>query len=246
MGEWVRKLGFIVPSWNTVIEYEVWRMMPPGVSVHTARIPHTADTEAAFARMGEEAPYAAETLAHASVDAICYACTAGSFFRGPSYDRELAGRLAAATGRPVVTMAGSLVEAAHALGLNQLAVAAPYEPWLLDLLTNYLEASGFSILKARGLGHQANVLYPPQKALDLAMEAWDPGADGLVISCGNFRTLEMLDAIEARLGRPVVTSNQASVWNSLRVVGLPTTRPHAGRLLRLGGAAVSPSTAPIS
>ncbi len=246
MTAWSRKLGMIVPSWNTVIEYESWRMMPAGVSLHTARIPHTEDTEAAFCRMADEAPHAAGTLAHASVDAICYACTAGSFFRGPAYDADLAKRLSEATGRPVVTMAGAIVEAARHLGLHRLAVAAPYEPWLMDLLVAYLEGSGFVVLSARGLGHQANVLYPPEKALELAESAWQPGADGLVLSCGNFRTLEMIDAIEDRLGKPVVASNQASVWNLLRVASFPATVPTGGRLLRTADAAAGIATTPTS
>lgn len=246
MDNWSRKLGLIVPSWNTVIEYEVWRMVPPGVSVHTARIPHTEDSEAAFSQMADEAPRAAETLAHANIDVLCYACTAGSFFRGPAYDAHLVGRLSEETGRPVVTMAGSIVEAARHLGLRRLAVAAPYEQWLLDLLVAYLEASGFEVVSARGLGHQANVLYPPEKALDLAESAWRPDADGLVMSCGNFRTLEMLDVIEDRLGRPVVTSNQASVWNLLRVARCSATLLHGGRLLRTLDAAADPPMTPTS
>lgn len=232
MTAWRRKLGLIVPSWNTVIEYETWRMMPAGVSIHTARIAHTEDSEAAFARMAEEAPNAAMSLAHAEVDAICYACTAGSFFRGPEFDARLASELAAATGKRVVTMARAIVDAARHLGFERVAVGAPYEPWLLALLVAYLERSGLTVLNARGLGHQANLLYEPEKALELARVAWRPEADGLILSCGNFRTLEMLDVIESTIGRPVVTSNQASAWALLHAVGAPGGATSGGALLR--------------
>jgi maleate isomerase len=232
MSNWSHKLGLIVPSWNTVIEYETWRLAPPGVSIHTARIPHTEDSEQAFCEMLAQAPAATETLAHAQVDAICYACTAGSFFRGPRHDADLRRQLTAHAGRPVVTMAGALVEGARALGLQRIAVAAPYEQWLLDLLVAYLEGSGFTVLNARGLGLQANVPHAPEEALELAKSAWRPEADGLVISCGNFPTLEMLETIEECLGKPVVSSNQASLWNLLAVTGLPTVASGGGRLLK--------------
>ncbi len=229
---WERRFGWIVPSWNTVTEYEVARLTPPGTSEHFARIAHTEDSEAAFERMAGEAPAAANLLAHASVDAICYACTAGSFFKGYDDDKRLAALLAATAGRPVLTMADALVQASRHLGFQRIAVAAPYEQWLLDRLVAYLEEAGISVLKAVGLGHQANVMYGRGKALELATDAWHPGADGIVMSCGNFRTLEEIEDIERALGRPVVTSVQASVWGLLAMTGGSGGVAGAGLLLR--------------
>ncbi len=242
MTDWNKRFGWIVPSWNTVTEYEVGRLTPPSISEHFARIAHTEDSEAAFENMAREAPTAAGLLAHASVDAICYACTSGSFYRGYEYDRQFAVDLAASAGRPVLTMADALVQASRHLGFERIAVAAPYEPWLMDRLVVFLEAAGFKVLKAAGLGHQANVLYEPSKALELATDAWHPDADGLVMSCGNFRTLEAIDEIERTIGRPVVTSVQASIWGMFSLTGVHETRAGAGALLRdVANAPVTPS-----
>lgn len=232
MTEWAKRFGWIVPSWNTVTEYEVERLTPPSVSHHFTRIEHTEDSEAAFARMAEKAPGSARLLSHASVDAICYACTSGSFYRGYGYDRSFQSELASAAGTPVITMAYALVAAARQLGLERISVAAPYEPWLMARLSTFLEEAGFSVLKAAGLGHQANVLYEPSKALELARGAWQAGSDGLIMSCGNFRTLEAIDEIEEELGRPVVTSVQASMWGLLGLAGIQGPIPGAGELLR--------------
>ena len=236
---WSRRFGWIVPSWNTVTEYEVQRLSPPGASQHFARIAHTEDTEVAFERMAREAPAAVDLLGHAGVDAICYACTAGSFFKGFEDDTALAAGLTARAGRPVLTMAGALVAAGRALGFTRISVAAPYEPWLMERLVAFLEAGGFTVLSASGLGHQANVLYEPSKALELAERAWHPAADGLIMSCGNFRTLEAIDAIEATIGRPVVTSVQASLWALLRESG--SDRPIDGAGLLLAGTERGPN-----
>jgi maleate isomerase len=233
---WQKRFGWIVPSWNSVTEFEVERLAGDGVSNHFTRIAHTEDSEAAFERMGNEAPAAAGLLADAKVDAISYACTAGSFSKGFAYDEDLARRISDETGTPVTTMAGSLIAAARHLGFETVAVAAPYERWLMDRLVVFLEAGGLRVLKSEGLGHQANVLYEPEKALELADRAWDPAADGLIMSCGNFRTLEMIDTIEARLGRPVVTSVQASYWAMLQATGHPVATTGAGVLLRDGTA----------
>lgn len=231
---WQRRFGWIVPSWNTVTEYEVGRLTGEEVSNHFTRISHTEDSEAAFQKMADEAPVAAALLADANVDAISYACTAGSFFKGFADDEDLARRLSDESGRPVTTMAGSLVAAARHLGFEAVAVATPYEQWIMDRLVEFLEAGGLRVLKSEGLGHQANILYEPEKALELAERAWDPRADGLIMSCGNFRTLEMIDTIEERLGRPVVTSVQASYWAMLQATNLHVATPRAGVLLRDG------------
>jgi maleate isomerase len=232
MSSWAHRFGWIVPSWNTVTEFEVERLNPSGVSEHFTRIAHTEDTEAAFAHMAEEAPGAAQLLGHAGVDAICYACTSGSFFRGFEYDRDFEAQLSSAAGRPVMTMAYALVAGAEALGMEKVAVAAPYEPWLMERLVTFLEGGGLTVLKSAGLGHQANILYEPSKAIELAQSAWHPEADGLIMSCGNFRTLEAIDDIESLIGRPVVTSVQASLWGLLRLTGDERAIEGAGRLLR--------------
>lgn len=228
---WTRRFGWVVPSWNTVTEYEVQRLSPVGISNHFARIAHTEDSEAAFERMAREAPGTLDLLVHAGVDAICYACTAGSFFKGFDEDRALAERLTARAGRPVVTMAGALVAAGRSLGFKRISVAAPYEPWLMERLVAFLEAGGFTVLSSSGLGHQANVLYEPGKALELAERSWDPAADGLIMSCGNFRTLEAIESIEDALGRPVVTSVQASLWALMRQSSIDDRIDGAGALL---------------
>lgn len=230
---WEHRFGWILPSWNTVTEYEVERVTPPSVSQHFTRIEHTEDSEAAFTRMGEEAPGAARLLAHARVDAICYACTAGSFFRGRAYDLAFTERLREETERPVVTMAEALIQAADHLGMRRISVAAPYEAWLLERLVAFLEEGGLTVLRSANLGHQANILYPPGKAVELADMAWDPRSDGLVMSCGNFRTLEAIDEIEDRIGRPVVTSVGASVWALGQTVDVPS-QGGPGALLAAG------------
>jgi maleate isomerase len=242
MTDWNRRFGWIVPSWNTVTEFEVGRLTPPGVSEHFARIAHTEDSEAAFERMSHEAPGAADLLAHAKVDAICYACTAGSFFKGYDEDRRLSTALTASAGRPVLTMADALVRASRHLGFERISVAAPYEAWLMDRLVAYLEEAGLRVLRSAGLGHQANVMYEPGKALELAVDAWDPASDGLVMSCGNFRTLESIDDIERTLGRPVVTSVQASMWGMFELSGVREGIDGAGALLRRSGSAAATGT----
>lgn len=232
MRDWTHKLGFVVPSWNTVIEYETARLLPVGTSMHVSRIAHTSDTLASIDHMIQHTPEHLTLLAHAGVDAISFACTAAGFAHGFAQDRENLAKWTAHAGRPVVSTASAFVEAARALGLRRLAVAAPYEEWVMTRLAAYLTQAGLSVVGSRGLGHEANILYGPEKAIELARSVWTGDADGLILSCSNFRTLEAIDTIEELIGRPVVASNTASLWAMLSRQGWSSPIEGGGRLMR--------------
>jgi len=104
--DWTHKLGYVVPSWNTVVEYETTRMLPPGVSAHFSRIEHTDDSPASLRHMTAQFPANVELLSHAKVDAVCYACTGASLFRGRKQDLLDIARLST-TGMRVISTAGA-------------------------------------------------------------------------------------------------------------------------------------------
>ena len=72
----------------------------------------------------------------------------------------------------------------------------------------------------------------PEAILDLALGARDPQSDGIAVACLNFRSHPIIDALEARIGKPVVTSTQAVLWHLLRLAGVNTPIHGFGRLLR--------------
>jgi maleate cis-trans isomerase len=232
MATWERKLGLIVPSWNTVMEYEFERMAVPAMSVHSMRISHTADTEENLTWMGTQVPAAATILAHTRVNVICYGCTAGGFLKGPGHDREIVAAIEAATSIPGVATAAAVADALRAVGARRVSVASPYETWLNEKLREYLKASGFDVVAMKGFGTQAHASFTPEQNAALVAEVDRPEAEAIFISCSNFRTLEIIEPLEARLGKPVITSNSASVWKMLRRIGDARAIPEAGRLLR--------------
>jgi len=227
---WQHKLGMIVPSWNTVMEYEAQRMAGNGISVHTQRISHTADTEENLMWMGTQVPAAAQLLAHAKVSVICYGCTAGGFIKGPQYDRDMAAQIKAATGIPGATSASAITDALAALGATRISVATAYEPWLNAKTRQYLEAAGFTVLAIEGFGTQAHAAVTPDRVAALAKQVNRPDAEAVFIGCSNLRTLEIIEALEQDLGKPVVTSNQASMWRMLRLAGARHGVAGGGRL----------------
>lgn len=232
METWEHKLGLIVPSWNTVMEYEVQRMAGGAMSMHTQRISHTADTEENLMWMGTQVPAAAQLLAHAKVSVICYGCTAGGFLKGPQYDRDMGAQIQSATGIPGATSASAITDALQALEVRRISVATAYEPWLNEKVQQYLEAAGYTVLAIEGFGTQAHASVTPDRVAALAKKVDHPDAQAVFISCSNLRTLEIIETLERDLGKPVVTSNQASMWGMLRQIGDKRAIRGAGRLFR--------------
>jgi len=229
IAEWKYQLGLIVPSWNTVMEYECWRMASQGISIHTSRIPHTEDSEEAFLHMVDTAPAAAEVLAHAKVNAICFGCTGGSFVKA-GYDQEIIDGIVAATETQATTTSTAINEALRYLKIESVAIASPYPEWLNDRLATFLEHSGFTVVSQRGLNVECPAFLPPENAYKVARDSNCEEADGILISCTNFRSLEVIEQLEKDLGKPVITSNTASMWKLLQLAAVSKKVAGAGRL----------------
>jgi maleate cis-trans isomerase len=231
MTDWKKKLGFIVPSWNTVMEYECQRLAPEGVSVHFTRIKHTDDEEETLLHMIEEIPHLADLLGHASLDALCFGCTGGSFVR-PGMDREIIDIIEERTGTPATTTSTALVEAMRAMGVARVAIASPYPRWLNERLVSFLEGKGIETVAEKGLDTECPAFLSPERSMALAREVDTPDADGIFISCTNFRALEGVEVLEAELGKPVLTSNSTALWHTLLKSGFDEPVSGGGRLLQ--------------
>lgn len=232
MKTWERKLGIIVPSWNTVMEQEVQRMADGVMSVHSARIPHDADTEEKLLWLGTQAPAAAALLAHAKVDVICYGCAAGGFLKGPVDDRALGEKISKETGKPVAVSSAAVAEALRTLGAKRISLASPYAPWLNERLKQYLTAAGFEVMAMQGLDTQNHSAVTNERIEALIAGVDRPETQAIFVSCSNFPTLGIIESMEKKLGKPIVASNQASMWKMLRLVGDKRTIAGAGRLFR--------------
>ncbi|MFI6823874.1 aspartate/glutamate racemase family protein [Micromonospora sp. NPDC050187] len=228
--QWTHRLGFLVPSVNTVIERDLRLSLPATVSAHVARMSIIRDTPEQLAALADSVPGAATLLSHAAVDSIVFACTSGSLYHGLGYDGEITERITAAAGVPASTTSTAVVAALRSLGLSRVVLVTPYEPWLDELVGAFLGAHGIEVTATAGPAlpdplDTASV--PPE---EIAAAVVDPGAaDGIVISCTAFRGLEAARILRERFGLPVVSSNEATCWEGLRLAGrAPDTFPLDG------------------
>ena len=81
--------------------------------------------------------------------------------------------------------------------------------------------------------HGGQGIYYPSTAYHLAKQAFKPDAEAIVISCTNFRTFEIIETIENDLGIPVVTANQATLWQMLRMLKVNVKMERLGHLFEI-------------
>ena len=234
------RIGLITLASDTSVLPEYSRVMPDGVAVYAAPIvlPRGEVTAAALAEMleGDQLERAAALLVWADVDVIVFACTTGSLVHGVGWDRELIGRIERASGRPATTTTTAVLAALRAVGATSLAVATPYIDELNAIESRFFAASGFLVAAVAGLGCATDAeigRLDPADAVSVVEQVDSPVADAIFISCTNFHCLPVVESIERRHGKPVVTSNLAGAWAALRQIGVEDAVPGYGQLLTL-------------
>ena len=224
------RLGLIVPPTNTVNEAE-WSLMlgpPTAVSFHVTRMALHPDTssEAGRTALHADLAQAVRDLAAATPDVIAYGCTAGSMVSPLDGLTDLMQGFA---GIPCVATAAALVYAARALDMQKVAVATPYGDVLNRHEADYLAMHGLEVVNIQGLGigtggaHEYVRIARLSEAEVMAhcVATWRAEADGMIVSCTDLPTLRLLPRLEALFGKPVISSNLATLWHALRLAGIP-------------------------
>lgn len=233
------RLGFLTPSSNTVLEPTVAALLRdhPAISAHFARFRVVAiDLGADSRQQFDPAPIlaAAELLADAKVDSICWAGTSGSWL-GFAQDEALCAAITQRTGVPATTATLALRDALRLTGARRVALVTPYLAEVQEAITANLEREGFRVTAERHLedpGNYSFALHAAGTVDELVEEAVaEAPTEAVIIHCTNFRGLPGAPALEARLGPLVLDSVAVSVWGALRAAGGMAELP-GGRVFR--------------
>jgi maleate cis-trans isomerase len=230
------RIGLIIPSSNRLTEPQMQRYAPPGVQIHVTRLRMTGANHVPLADLMPRVVEATAALADARCDVIVFHCTASSMESGLSGERRLLEAMRGAHTGKVASTATATLAAMRALDFQRVAVFSPYVAPTHAHELDFLQEAGLRIVGGRCLGLRGSDEY-----IDVTPAEWQrwveaetpPAADGVFLSCTNIHAPDAIEPLERTLERPVVTSNQAVLWYSLRLCGLHDRVSELGRLFNL-------------
>ncbi|MBK7531980.1 Asp/Glu racemase [Piscinibacter sp.] len=241
------RIGQIVPSSNTTMETEIPAMLlarqqirPERFTFHSSRMRMRTVEREELASMDCESDRCALELSDANIDVLGYACLVAIMAKGKGYHRESERRLrACAAGNgaaaPVITSAGALVDALGIMEARRVVVVTPYTKPLTQLVIDYIENEGYSVVDHRALEIQDNLQvgrHDPSRLPGIVSQLRYSNADAIVLSaCVQMPSLPVIAEVEAMTGKPVLTAAVATTYAMLSALGLEQIVPGAGALL---------------
>ena len=238
--------GLVRPG-DCHVDDELWRLCADGVVpfvtrtagadgeqmrlngvAHTRALAESSDLEMAADRLRAVTPQAA-----AYVDASI------SFVRGPGGDLDIANRIAGFLLCPTIVTSSAVVRACDALGVRRLGVITVYADEVNDRLRAFFEPQGVAIVRMEPFATASMVdgassldlaAIDPLLLVDAGAALDGPDIDAVFIPCTAVRTLEAIEPLEERIGKPVITAIHATMWAVQRLAGVTADVPGGGRL----------------
>lgn len=220
-----RRVGLLVPSSNTVAEVDFGRSLPPGLTLHTARmfLPETT-AEAEQQMLTRYLPQAVADIASLRPHVVVFACTSAGALLGTRGEEQLVAQIEQTAGAPVVSTNAAVSACIVGYRPRRVAVITPYIPELDQYIQQSLEARGLQVARIAGMGLTENPAIAAVRPSEIVAFATTQLAgvafDLLFVSCTNFRGVEARAALSDRFRVPVVTSNQATIEATLHMLGL--------------------------
>ncbi len=232
-------LGLIFPPLNRGVPEEGVAMYGDRLKFVVTGLGVERMTPDGFEAVLPKIPAAAEKLAAAGAEAIELTGTSLTFYKGEAFNQKLRETVTKASGLKATTMSNGVIDGLKAVGAKRVAVATAYNDDVNERLHAFLIEHGLEPLVVTGLGIEAMTDVDKVTQKDLIefgarVRATAPDADSLLVSCGGFRTLEIIAPLEQKTGLPVISSMPHGLWAGARLVGLSGAAPGYGKLLSRG------------
>ncbi len=215
-------IGVLAP-FDFALDRELWRWVPDDVSLHLTRLPFVpvpVTVEMATLLADEEAVHrATRDVLAPEPRVVAYSCNSASFVGGPAGERALVQTMLAAGAPAAVTTSGALVEACRLLGVRRLAIATPYLAAITERLLRFLAAYDVEAVSAVDMGLNGHIWKVSHAEIaGVALASDRPEAHAVFLACTNLPTYDLIAPLERKLGKPVLTANQVTMWAALRVM----------------------------
>ncbi len=222
--------GMIVLQADETIEQDMTRLLPDTVALLVSRVPSgTAVTPETLDAMRPELQQSASLFPRSvQMTSVGYGCTSGSAQIGTDDVTRLIKNGVDTT--HVTNPITALCAATRALKVRNLGILSPYVQAVSEKLCHVIETAGLQVVDFASFNEEQEervVRISPASIMAGALEiAASPDVEAIFISCTNLRTLDIIEEVEAKSGKPVLTSNQLLAWHMLTLAGLRHDIPY--------------------
>lgn len=242
------KVGVIIPSTNTAVEYDCQKIIPRGVSWHFSRfmIDHAdlSDDQnfvAFLESVRENIGVSIESVMTCKPDHVMMGMSAETFWGGIKGNDGFVDKIHQLVGidTGLTTGANAVIAALNVLGVEgnrgkKIAVITPYQAIGDKNVRLFFEDSGYEVALVHGLkcknAHDAIALVPEHEVMDLVMKVNDDSIDAIIQVGTNLCTSNVFPTLEKLLHKPILPINTATIWHALRSCGIKDQYDNKGRL----------------
>lgn len=238
------RLGFLYPRGGSAFEYYQFAehfndnlrcYLIGGMQAHGGDKTHYPGPLHAMGAI-ENLRYPTRSMRPLNVQAALWCSTSASFVGGMAWSRAQAQGLSEILGAPVSSTSLAYVDAIHALKLKRVAVLASYPAEVTQSFRDFLAEADIAVSDYLHLdadcGEDAFDLPMDllvEKALTLDLQQ----AEALLVPDTAMAAFPLMRHLERRLGIPVLTANQVTLWKGLEMAGARVRTQDYGRLFAL-------------
>ncbi|MBS0536691.1 MAG: Asp/Glu racemase [Proteobacteria bacterium] len=236
------RIGVVIPSTNTAVEYDCQQIRIPGVTWHFSRfiveLPNLSDDDRFVKFLEAIRPHvgrAADDLMTAEMTHIMMGMSAETFWGGIKGNADFLDSLMKRIGGlGLTTGANAMVDALNRFGAKRLAVLTPYQPIGDQQVRNFFGQSGFEVVRLKGLrcATATSIAHTPRgRVASIVLDELEGDDVDAIIQVGtNLSTAEQFPTLEQMLGKPCIPINVATAWHALRSIGVNDRVCGRGRL----------------
>ena len=245
------RIGVLIPSTNTGVEYDLQKFILDGVTWHPSRFwielsqwqeeveesgDHVNDVFERFLdMMRDEIPLAVRNVMSSQITHLMLGMSAETFWGGIQGNIEFEDRIMKQVGDlPITTGATATRQALELFGAKKISVITPYPPVGDDNVRLFYNELGFEVKAVKGMNRpsaHAIAETPISMVLDAIREVDGDDVDAIIQAGTNLSTVDLFPTLEHTLQKPLIPINVATIWHALRAIGVKEKITGKGRLL---------------
>ena len=172
-----------------------------------------------------------DILPDEKLDCVVYGCTSGTIAAG--YDSIKNKIKLAKPEAKVTTPSTAAINALKKMNINKISIFTPYSKKLNDEVVDYFKKQNFVVTSNSyfDILNDSDIAKIDQDYLYEILSKMNLGdAEALFVSCTNLPALSILDKLEKKLNKVVLSSNQVLIWDTLQIVGKNNSIKGFGKL----------------